>query len=257
MSAVSEMPNELLVSIFSHLPLTDLIRCRGVCWLWRDLINNPLCPSITPARRSLLRLYTEALASPTLTSEYNNYLRTRIRPFDREACVNELMRRCSCLPTDFPHTILPDEFVTWILEWPARVLIGGMWPGLQRELARTKLGQWNEFDRLNPCIVASGSSSKDTSDATIVYLRMVSCGPSNDVVCILVGSAGMIDDQCSTGSSGTVHDMTTIEKRPKKVRKWMANNTFVSQSWVEYLESRLLCEDSEDEGGDVFLLLVH
>jgi hypothetical protein len=44
-----------------------------------------------------------------------------LQPFDREAYVAALLVQ---------YNRLPEAFELWLLEWPARAIIGGIWPGL-------------------------------------------------------------------------------------------------------------------------------
>ena len=114
MAGITDLPNELLLMIFPHLPLQALLAARAVCHKWRFLA--PLA-SLHPTRRRLLALYDALVASPA-------FLATRplvtpyLTPFDRDAYVAAL-----------PHTA-PPELTTFILEWPARAAVACLWPGL-------------------------------------------------------------------------------------------------------------------------------
>ncbi|KAF4620931.1 hypothetical protein D9613_001248 [Agrocybe pediades] len=44
-----------------------------------------------------------------------------LKPFDREAYIRNLQ-------SQYPN--IPHEYRLWILEWPAKMAIFGMWPGL-------------------------------------------------------------------------------------------------------------------------------
>ncbi len=44
-----------------------------------------------------------------------------LEPFDRQAYIDALLSQ---------HPAIPEDFRIWILEWPARLAIGCMWPGL-------------------------------------------------------------------------------------------------------------------------------
>ncbi|KAJ7154583.1 hypothetical protein C8R46DRAFT_1041611 [Mycena filopes] len=93
--------------IYPHLTLKALISARGVDTFWRALV---LLADLDPARRSLLDLYSRTIESPV-------FLRTR--PW-------EGVYRRSPGPEDY----VPHEFQLWILEWPAKAVIGCAWPGL-------------------------------------------------------------------------------------------------------------------------------
>jgi hypothetical protein len=47
-----------------------------------------------------------------------------LQPFNREAYVDALLAQ-------YPR--LPEAFMLWLLEWPARAIVGGIWPGLPWE----------------------------------------------------------------------------------------------------------------------------
>lgn len=117
MAQFTDIPNELLLLFFSYLPLKALISARGVSQHWRVLISHA---DILPARRALLRLYLRILASP-LFIPTRPWVLSRLRPFDRKAYLDTLLKE---------HQYLPDDFCLWVLEWPARAAIRGSWPGL-------------------------------------------------------------------------------------------------------------------------------
>ncbi|THG97997.1 hypothetical protein EW026_g4113 [Hermanssonia centrifuga] len=114
MAAITDLPNELLLMVFPHLPLQALIAARGVNNKWRHLAP---VSDIHPIRRKLLDLYQSFVASPA-------FLVTRplIEPhlcnFDRDAYL-------AALPES-----TPEDFKMWLLEWPARAAIACIWPGL-------------------------------------------------------------------------------------------------------------------------------
>ncbi|KII94394.1 hypothetical protein PLICRDRAFT_426471 [Plicaturopsis crispa FD-325 SS-3] len=116
---ISDLPPELLLEIFAHLPhLKSLIAAQGVSRDWRRLL--PLS-NIRPARRALLELYMHAVNSPSFLATRATIL-PHVVPFDREAYLENL-----CYTPD----TLPEQFRLWILEWPARATIGRLWPGVE------------------------------------------------------------------------------------------------------------------------------
>ncbi|KAJ7249413.1 hypothetical protein C8J57DRAFT_1079599 [Mycena rebaudengoi] len=141
MAIIFDIPNEILLEIIPFFCLKSLIAGRGVCKEWKELIlrhiaiNVPriglashvcVCAilyilTINGARRSLLRLYTRLIRTPT-------FLRTRpwtlenLQPFDRQGYIDALLSQ---------HNDIPEDFCIWILEWPAaRAAINCSWPGL-------------------------------------------------------------------------------------------------------------------------------
>lgn len=110
-----ELPDEVMLHIQSYLPLTTLVRCRGVCRLWRWLIPGSHIPT---HRRRLLELYLRAVDSPAFAASRKPLLQ-HVYPFDREHFLARL------------HGGVPEDFRTWILEWPGSAVIGSLWPGIR------------------------------------------------------------------------------------------------------------------------------
>lgn len=96
---MEDFPNEILLHVFSSLPLKSLIMWRTVSRECRRLI--PLA-DITPIRRGLLDFYLTLIDSSI-------FLQTR--------------------PWVLAN-LQPEAFRVWILEWPAKAVIGCNWPGL-------------------------------------------------------------------------------------------------------------------------------
>jgi len=75
---------------------------------------------ILPLRRSFLDFYLKAI-------DYHTFLPSRpwvlknLVSFDRKAFISRL-------ESTFPY--IPEDFKLWILEWPARAVVGPVWPGL-------------------------------------------------------------------------------------------------------------------------------
>ncbi|KAL0961162.1 hypothetical protein HGRIS_006134 [Hohenbuehelia grisea] len=162
---MQNLPPEILLLIYSFLPLKSLIHARCVSQKWRQLV---LTSNLTPARRGLLKLYYDFLASPAFDSSRQKLLK-KLVPFDREAYINTLNASFNVRVNDPPHirvppedleddpnatddiekdfaqlkhahnltfdypSHLPDDFVTWVLEWPARAILSWAWPGLDAE----------------------------------------------------------------------------------------------------------------------------
>ncbi|EKM56198.1 uncharacterized protein PHACADRAFT_29141 [Phanerochaete carnosa HHB-10118-sp] len=110
-----DLPDELLLIILSHLPLTSLIASRGVCKLWRTLVPGSQIPTY---RRGLLELYLRAIDSPAFLATRKEIL-GRTHAFNRAAYIDSL-----------PQGI-PDDFRCWLHEWPERAVIGLLWPGVR------------------------------------------------------------------------------------------------------------------------------
>lgn len=117
MTQILDFPNELLLKIYPHLPLQGLITAQGVCQKWRQLV--PLS-DIPTHRRAFYEFYMKLIQSP-LFFRTRPWVLANLRPFDRQAFLDTLLEQ-------YPY--LPEEFTLWILEWPARAVIGCCWPGL-------------------------------------------------------------------------------------------------------------------------------
>jgi len=114
---LQSLPPELLLHIFSFLELKPYIISRAVCKDWQRLL--PLA-DIHPIRRRLFNLFLHMLEYPRF-AETRSWTIKHLQLFDRQAYVNSLLSQ---------YPAIPDEFRMWILEWPGRMAISCMWPGL-------------------------------------------------------------------------------------------------------------------------------
>ncbi|KAF9641575.1 putative f-box domain cyclin-like protein [Lasiodiplodia theobromae] len=120
--SIDILPAELQLEIASYLQLRELILLRNASKHWQALINNNLS-FIRRARQELHRLWDDTIHSPYFLPSRARVL-PALRPFDRIQYLHSL----SCgLP-------LPEEFELWVLEWPAKAVIGWTWPGLDNGL---------------------------------------------------------------------------------------------------------------------------
>ena len=108
---------ELILAFFEVFPLKTLIAAQGVNKQWRSLVPKT---TMLPARRKLYDLYHVAIVSPAFLAN-RAVLVQKLVPFDRSAFLATL---------EVHGRTLPDEFRCWILEWPAKAVIGWTWPGL-------------------------------------------------------------------------------------------------------------------------------
>ncbi|PPQ92217.1 hypothetical protein CVT25_008990 [Psilocybe cyanescens] len=117
-TTLQSLPVEILLHMFSFLQLKPYIISHGVCKDWKNLL--PLA-EIHPTRRRLLALYHKIINTPyferSLTWSLDN-----LEPFDRQAYIDSLLSQ---------YPAIPEEFRMWILEWPDRLVIACMWPGIQ------------------------------------------------------------------------------------------------------------------------------
>lgn len=114
MVTLMELPDELHMHIHQHLPLRALIAARGVCKLWRSLLPGSHLPA---HRRGLLELYLRAIESPAFHASRKEVL-ARTHAFNRDAYAESL-----------PGA--PADFACWLAEWPARAVLGLLWPGVR------------------------------------------------------------------------------------------------------------------------------
>ncbi|KAF4611497.1 hypothetical protein D9613_003663 [Agrocybe pediades] len=111
-----DLPNELLLLIFSFLELKPYIISHGVCKKWKQLL--PLA-DIHPIRRRMFDLFYHMLDHPRFLDTRPWSLKT-LQPFDRKAYIDALLSQ---------YPAVPEEFRLWIMEWPDRMVPFGMWPG--------------------------------------------------------------------------------------------------------------------------------
>ena len=150
---ITDLPPELLLAIFSFLPLKSLIAAQGVDQQWRRLVplaNHPR------ARKALLELYHTVVNSPAF--EYTRqFILPNLVPFERDDYLAVLAIRCGTLPT-----LLPDEFRYWVLEWPALAVIEGTWPGMRNKRWGTR----------TPSLIRDNSNSLSVCPPVTKYLKL-------------------------------------------------------------------------------------
>ncbi|PPQ83852.1 hypothetical protein CVT25_000912 [Psilocybe cyanescens] len=114
---IQSLPIEILLHIFSFLELKAYIISNGVCKGWRCLL--PFA-DIHPSRRRLFALFQSMINTPLFLNS-RPWTLANLQPFDRQAYIDALLAQ---------YSAVPEEFRIWILEWPARLAIACMWPGL-------------------------------------------------------------------------------------------------------------------------------
>ncbi|KAL6303039.1 hypothetical protein BKA93DRAFT_826924 [Sparassis latifolia] len=115
---LNDLPNELIIEIFTYLPVYSIFQVRAVSKKWCGLVA---ATPIDPVRRALLKLYLKAITSPVLLDTQPEVI-SYAAEFDGEAyasSIEALTRRP-----------LPEAFHMWLLEWPAHAVIKRLWPGL-------------------------------------------------------------------------------------------------------------------------------
>ncbi|KAJ7665082.1 hypothetical protein DFH06DRAFT_1323471 [Mycena polygramma] len=134
----ADLPPEVSLQIFPHLPLKALITGEGVCRLWKQFIS---IADINPARHSLWALYRKIVNDP-LFLPTRPWLLANLRPFDRQAYIEALLAQ---------HNYIPEDFRLWILEWPARAVIACAWPGLAETYCGRPPEEGDNIERMIGC----------------------------------------------------------------------------------------------------------
>ncbi|KAF8516667.1 hypothetical protein JB92DRAFT_2909898 [Gautieria morchelliformis] len=104
MAKLADMPNEIHLQFFAHMPLNALIAARGVNQHWRRLVPHA---HVLPARRPLLDLYLDVLKPQCCLRTRPSTSRVhRRRPCDRKGKggyldTSRLRGLHQCLPEGF------------------------------------------------------------------------------------------------------------------------------------------------------------
>ncbi|KAJ7619589.1 hypothetical protein FB45DRAFT_1095914 [Roridomyces roridus] len=102
MATLHDLPPELRLQVFPHLPLKGLIAAEGVCRRWKEFIAILHDP-----------LFRDLDSRPWL---WENFC-----ALDRQAYLDHILAQ---------HNYIPEDFRLWILEWPNKAVIACAWPGL-------------------------------------------------------------------------------------------------------------------------------
>ncbi|KAF9560328.1 hypothetical protein CPC08DRAFT_604599, partial [Agrocybe pediades] len=154
---------ELLLKIFSFLELKPYIISHGVCKEWQRVL--PLA-DVNPIRKRMLDLFRHMLSHPYFVDS-RPWTLNNLKSFDREAYIESLY-------SQYPR--IPEEFRLWILEWPEKMAIFGLWPGLPfMRFARTSLQRargvnWIAYSP--PCLTCIGYKP-GTPDAHFIPALLV------------------------------------------------------------------------------------
>lgn len=119
MALLTTLPNEVLDEIFSYLPVDSIIATRATCTRFRDFYKTS--GAITPVRIRLVKIYLE----------YSSKRTRPVEPWARYAYHDvptkkdrDMWRNKNC------KISLPEEFKTWLLEFPALAIMRIFRPGL-------------------------------------------------------------------------------------------------------------------------------
>ncbi|KAJ8456781.1 hypothetical protein ONZ45_g18580 [Pleurotus djamor] len=111
------LPNELLLQLIGYFSVTTLIISQGLSKEWRQLVS---AAEIHPIRRQLIDIYLSCI-DQSWFRDSRPWTVANLRPFERRAYIDALL-------SQYPY--LPESFQIFIMEWPAKAAIGGVWPGL-------------------------------------------------------------------------------------------------------------------------------
>ncbi|KAF4611668.1 hypothetical protein D9613_003688 [Agrocybe pediades] len=114
---LDSLPNELLLHIFSFLELKSYLISRAVCKKWQMLLPHA---EVHPIRRRMLKLFEHMLQAPKFL-ETRPWILDNLRHFDRQAYIEGLLDQ---------YPAIPEEYRLWILEWPEKMVVYALWPGL-------------------------------------------------------------------------------------------------------------------------------
>ncbi|KAF9564043.1 hypothetical protein CPC08DRAFT_705571 [Agrocybe pediades] len=114
---IQTFPVELRLEIFSHLELKPYVISHGVCKAWKQELPHAI---LHPIRRRMLDSCRTLRDMPGVWENCQFYVED-LKPFDRDNYINTLLEQ---------YPVIPEEFVFWIREWPERLALEYMWPGL-------------------------------------------------------------------------------------------------------------------------------
>ncbi|KAL4253834.1 hypothetical protein ABKN59_004169 [Abortiporus biennis] len=127
-----DLPNEIIFLILAHLPLKSLLIFRSISTQCVYLLNGAYY-GLDSSRRELLKLYLDAVSSPTyeLSKSYMEHGDID-RNFDREACLERWISNSKGVkPKGNPRIEFPTDFATWISDWPEKGPFVWLWPALK------------------------------------------------------------------------------------------------------------------------------
>jgi hypothetical protein len=130
MMSIFKLSTELKSMVISLLDLQSLINLRQTCSTWKRVIDDAskLDNVLQPARAKLLRLYLDLRTYESFRAS-RKVIWEDLKSFDRQKWLDGFAADMNRESPD-RNLVLPEEFATWILEWPERAVIGWVWPGL-------------------------------------------------------------------------------------------------------------------------------
>lgn len=172
-TTADDLPNELLLYIFPLLSLESLITARRVNRRWRHLV---LEAHTCPLRARLLRLYLSLIRSPAF--HHSSSSRSRLNEQRVMPCLRDYDRE-DYLRLVTSGSDAPEEFKTWVREWPTHAT----WPGISADGATYhespsawSPGSWCLHIPQKPylkCVTFSGGKSPFDPGVTLYATRIL------------------------------------------------------------------------------------
>ncbi|KAF2136364.1 uncharacterized protein K452DRAFT_292452 [Aplosporella prunicola CBS 121167] len=133
-SPLERLPYELQDIIIGFLEVPAIIRMRCASKFWRSRIDvSESRPHIIcQERRSLVCLYYDIISKPWFQASRENII-PRLGPSEAEAR-RQLLDRIS--------TEHVSEFEVWLREWPAKAVIGRIWPWISQDKDSSNKDWW-------------------------------------------------------------------------------------------------------------------
>ncbi|KAL4245907.1 hypothetical protein ABKN59_009569 [Abortiporus biennis] len=238
MVELAEFPNEILLDIFVNLDLTALIHTRGVCCLWRNLVQVAKIPRV---RRRLLQFYFKAVNSAAFL-DTRKYILPNIRNIDRSTFVARLPASS------------PEELRCWLLEWPEKAIVGWIWPGLPVEPPKgipsdvslhacgSNFMGLTHFPRISTLLFYNPNSSRPQEDENSYHIISwnTSWWQSVDVETVRVDLLSI----CSFNPAPLLGTVVT--------EKLSGEMQTIASSWTDFLELELAREEWDLSGQGIY-----
>ncbi len=167
--SLQRLPTELKLQLLGFLELQSLASLRNTCRSWFDLIQNNLTqPRVIPsARAELLRLYLDLHKFESFKAS-RKHIVPYIKSFPRQEYLDRLRPKLA----EESNWSIPDQFSTWILEWPRNAVIGWVWPGLDNKF-NSEAHWWRAYgsNELRWTLQGSSLASTDFDDALHIIVH--------------------------------------------------------------------------------------
>ncbi|KAF8152599.1 hypothetical protein B0H34DRAFT_784631 [Crassisporium funariophilum] len=224
--------NELGLRILSDLPLQSLIASRGVCTKWRGLVPHT---DMAPARRAMLSFYDALIPSPVFQATRLSVI-ANLKPFDRQAYINKLLKQ---------YSSLPEHFKLWILEWPSKAIIAGLWPGLPRKKYKDQFkDNVNVLEGANWLVFpqVTAITYKDMPNRRAYYIPALLVRTHRSMVWLILDERSNMCGKVYTSGTGSdvVSNLETVEYPFDVLDKdWIA---YLQRIWIQVEQEAESCK---------------